>query len=102
MNKQQQRAAKLQRQQDIVNAARTANRSLSDSEQAEFDALQREIEALTAEIEAEPAAQVRSQPEPQATAPVQQPQTAEGTRSAEPAVDGGEIERALQRERTRV
>ena len=34
----------LQRQQALVNAARSANRSLSDSEQAEFDALQTEIE----------------------------------------------------------
>lgn len=43
----------LQRQQALVNAARSANRSLSDSEQAEFDALQTEIENLRSEIEAE-------------------------------------------------
>ena len=43
----------LQRQQALVSAARSANRSLSDSEQAEFDALQTEIENLRSEIEAE-------------------------------------------------
>jgi hypothetical protein len=59
----------LQRQQALVNAARSANRSLSDSEQAEFDALQTEIENLRSEIEAEERQQAgASVPAP--TAPV--------------------------------
>ena len=53
MNKQQQRAAKIARQQQLVNAAKAANRSLTTEEQTEFDTLQREIDTLTAEIAAE-------------------------------------------------
>ena len=53
MNKKQQRAAKLQRQQELVNAAKTAGRALTQEEQSEFDTLQREIEALNEEIRAE-------------------------------------------------
>ena len=47
------RAAKLLRQQELVNAAKTANRDMTAEEQAEFDSLQREIDDLTREIEAE-------------------------------------------------
>ena len=50
MNKQQQRAAKIARQQQLVNAAKAANRSLTAEEQSEFDTLQREIDTLTAEM----------------------------------------------------
>lgn len=53
MNKKNQRAAKILQQQNLVNAARSANRSLSAEEQAQFDSLQREIDTLTAEIAAE-------------------------------------------------
>ncbi|MFR8333777.1 MAG: hypothetical protein ACLU9S_16560 [Oscillospiraceae bacterium] len=59
MNKQQQRAAKIARQQQLVNAAKAANRSLTTEEQSEFDTLQREIDTLTAEIAAEEAQQQR-------------------------------------------
>lgn len=47
------RAAKLLRQQELVNAAKDANRDLTTEEKAEFDSLQREIDDLTREIEAE-------------------------------------------------
>ena len=47
------RAAKLLRQQELVNAAKTANREMTAEEQAEFDSLQREIDDLSREIEAE-------------------------------------------------
>lgn len=47
------RAAKLLRQQELVNAAKNANRDMTAEEQAEFDSLQREIDDLTREIEAE-------------------------------------------------
>jgi len=53
MNKKALRQTKLLRQQDIVNAAKEANRDLTVQEQAEFDALQRDIDSLTAEISAE-------------------------------------------------
>ena len=47
------RAAKLLRQQELVNAAKTANREMTNQEQSEFDRLQDEIDGLTREIEAE-------------------------------------------------
>ena len=37
MGKKAQRAAKILRQQELVNTAKTANRSLNGEEQAEFD-----------------------------------------------------------------
>ena len=49
MDKKQIRAAKIKRQQELLDAAKKAgNRSLTDTEQAEFDSLQREIDTLTA------------------------------------------------------
>lgn len=61
MNKKQQRLAAIQRQQELVNAARSANRSLNDAEQKEFDDLTAKIQKLDREIEEEsrqqPAAQ---------------------------------------------
>ena len=47
------RAAKVLRQQEILNAAHQEKRDLTNQEQAEFDSLQREIDDLTREIEAE-------------------------------------------------
>lgn len=47
------RAAKMLRQQELVNAAKKENRDLTAEEQTEFDSLQREIDDLTREIEAE-------------------------------------------------
>ena len=90
MNKQQQRAAKIARQQQLVNAAKAANRSLTTEEQSEFDTLQREIDTLTAEIAAEEAQQQR-----QATGT-----NPEGT----PAPEGTptDAQRAVEAERTRI
>lgn len=89
MNKQQQRAAKIARQQQLVNAAKAANRSLTAEEQSEFDTLQREIDTLTAEIAADEAQQR------QATGT-----TPEGT----PAPEGTptDAQRAVEAERTRI
>lgn len=53
MNKKQLRAARLLRQQQLVDAAKKENRELTAEEQAQFDACQREIDKLTREIEAE-------------------------------------------------
>ncbi len=47
------RAAKVLRQQEILNTAKQGKRNLTSEEQAEFDSLQREIDDLTREIEAE-------------------------------------------------
>ena len=94
MNKKQQRDAKLKRQQELVNAARAANRALSDSEQAEFDTLQRDIDALNAEIEA--AERQQQTPPP---APDGEPES--GSRS-EPEAGADDQQRTLQQERTRV
>lgn len=90
MSKQQKRTAAIQRQQALVNAARTANRSLSDAEQAEFDTLQREIDTLTAEIEAETRQQTAA---PAATAT---------TLEATPAPDPADTQRAIEAERSRI
>jgi len=50
MNKKEQLQKKILRQQEIVDAARTANRELTSEEQAEFNALQKEIDTLKIEI----------------------------------------------------
>lgn len=94
MKKKQQRDAKLARQQELVNAAKAANRTLSDSEQAEFDALQREIDVLNAEIEAE-----RQQQNPP---PVQPQATPTPAPAPDPAPDPEAQQRAIQGERTRI
>lgn len=49
--KRKKRAAKIQRQLELINAAKTANRDLTPEEQAEVDSLQREIDALTLDID---------------------------------------------------
>ena len=49
--KRKKRAAKIQRQLELVNAAKAANRDLTPEEQAEVDTLQREIDALTLDID---------------------------------------------------
>lgn len=41
----------IQRQQELLNAAKAANRELTDQEQAEFDSLQKQIEAALAAME---------------------------------------------------
>ena len=89
MNKKQQRAAKIARQQQLVNAAKAANRSLTAEEQTEFDALQREIDTLNTEIAAE---ESRSQT---GTAT-----GAEGTPA--PETTPTDSQRAVEAERTRI
>lgn len=53
MTKKQKRQQMVQRQQEILNLAKTGHREMSTEEQTEFDSLQRQIEALNAEIEQE-------------------------------------------------
>ena len=91
MNKKQQRQQKMLRQQEIVNAAKTAGRDLTAEEQAEFDSLQREIETLNGEIEAEEQAQ-------RSANPVNVPPSAQQT-PANPAAD---TQRAVSEERQRI
>jgi len=50
MNKKEQLKVKVQRQEEILNAAKATGRNLSETEQAEFDKLQREIDVLKIEI----------------------------------------------------
>ena len=88
MDKKQIRAAKIKRQQELLDAAKKAgNRSLTDTEQAEFDSLQREIDTLTEEIRAAENPQTPADP-----APAQNPT---------PAPEDN-IQRAIAAERTRV
>ena len=51
--KKEQRQQKIDRQQELLNAAKSQHREFSAEEQQEFDSLQREIEQLTEEIAAE-------------------------------------------------
>lgn len=76
------RAAKVLRQQEILNTAKQETRDLTAEEQAEFDSLQREIDDLTREIEAE-----ENEPDGEPAPP-------ENTRQL--------VEEALQAERQRV
>lgn len=66
----------IQRQQELLNAARAAQRELTAEEQAEFDSLQRNIDAIRAAGGAAPAPA-----EP--AAPAAQGENAEGIRAAE-------------------
>lgn len=50
----------MQRQQEIVNVAKTENRDLSPEEQTEFENLQRELEQFVSNGEAQPASGQRS------------------------------------------
>ncbi|MCD7857740.1 MAG: hypothetical protein LUG55_08100 [Clostridiales bacterium] len=97
MNKKQIRAAKLQRQQALVDAAKAAKRSLTQDEQNEFDTLQREIETLNTEIAAEEAAPTTGTTP---TTPTTSAREAEPTPTPAPAVD--EAQRAVAAERTRI
>mgnify|MGYP000730199345 CR=1 FL=1 len=84
MDKKQIRAAKIKRQQELLDAAKKAgNRSLTDTEQAEFGSLQREIDTLTEEIRAAENPQTPADP-----APAQNPTPAapaNANRSTDPA-----------------
>ena len=91
MSKKQKLAMLLQRQQALVDAAKNAHRSLSDTEQADFDDLQRQIDALNAEIEAEERQQQTAAPAATATAPTDTP-----------AATGDDVQRAIESERTRI
>ena len=90
MSKKQKLLAAVQRQQALVNAARSANRSLSADEQAEFDTLQREIDTLRPAVEAEARQQQSAAPAATATNP---------TPATDPAA---EQQRAIAAERTRI
>lgn len=61
MNRKEKRQQMVQRQQELLNAAKAAHRELSAEEQAEFDSLQRQIETLNAEIEQEERQQAAGQ-----------------------------------------
>lgn len=53
MNKKEQLRQKLQRQQAILAAARTAGRDMTEDETREFNSLQNDIETLRPEADAE-------------------------------------------------
>lgn len=93
MDKKAKRQAALQRQQALVNAAKTAQREMTPEEKSEFDTLQRQIDTLTAEITAEE--QQRQQTPPPATTPPASPAPSTAPTS------GDEAQRSLEAERTR-
>lgn len=92
MTKHEQRQAAIQRQQALVSAAKSANRSLTDAEQAEFDTLQRTIDSLATQIENEerqqPAAAAAPAP---ATAPAAPAPAADQQREAVIAAERSRI-----------
>ena len=94
MDKKTMRQQKLLRQQEIVNAAKAGNRTLTAEENAEFQRLQGEIDTLTREIEAEA----------QASAASAASSTTPAAPAAAPATpDMNEVQqRAIEAERTRV
>ena len=102
MDKKQIRAAKIKRQQELLDAAKKAgNRSLTDTEQAEFDSLQSEIDTLTEEIRAAENPQTPADPAPAQNPPPAAP--ANANRSTDPAPGPEDnIQRAIAAERTRV
>ncbi|WP_160688335.1 hypothetical protein [Clostridium sp. C2-6-12] len=53
MGKKELRQQKIQRQQQLINAAKQGNRGLNTEENTEFETLQREIDELTLQIGAE-------------------------------------------------
>lgn len=90
MDKKQKRQAALQRQQALVNAAKTAKREMTPEEQAEFDSLQRDIDRLATEIEEEERQIENPTPkDPSVTPPA-------------PTGDGDDTQRQLNAERTRI
>ncbi|WP_459482105.1 phage major capsid protein [Clostridium saccharoperbutylacetonicum] len=62
MDKKKLRQEKVQRQQQLLNAAKQGNRALNVEENAEFEALQREIDDLTRQIEEEERQQSQNNP----------------------------------------
>ena len=92
MNHRAQRDQQLQRQQELVNTARAANRELTAEEQAEFDRCQREIERLNPLVEAE---------ERQAAAGAAQTTPAAGAATGTPAASD-DAQRAIEAERSRI
>ena len=98
MSKNEKRKAKLVRQQQLVSAAKAAQRDMTAEEQAEFDTLQKEIEQLTTEIEAEE----RQQQTAATAAPAATTSTATtSTRSIDDTREAV-AKRAIEAERTRV
>lgn len=92
MNHREERDQQLQRQQELVNTARAANRELTAEEQAEFDRCQREIERLNPLVEAE---------NRQAAASAAQPTPAAGAATGTPAASN-DAQRAIEAERSRI
>lgn len=68
MNKREQLRQKLQRQQVILTAARTAGRDMTEDETREFNSLQNDIETLRPEADAEAEAERQAQIEAARTA----------------------------------
>lgn len=62
MNKREQRKRNLERQQQILSAAKTANRDLTAEEQTELDQLARDAETLRIQIEQEERQAAAQQP----------------------------------------
>lgn len=68
MNKRELMQQKMQRQQAILTAARTAGRDMTEDEAREFNALQADIEELRPQVEAEAEAERQAQIEAARTA----------------------------------
>jgi len=98
MDKKAKRAAALQRQQALVNAAKTAKRDMTPEEQSEFDSLQRDIDRLTKEINEDE----QRQQQPQPTTPPAPPAPPAPAPAAPTAPTSGQDEQRILDERTRI
>jgi len=101
MDKKKKRLAAIQRQQALVEAAKSAKRDMTAEEQAEFDSLQREIDRLTVEIAEDEQRSLGNQSGQanQQTAPAQAATPPAGT-----ATNGStdDVQRQINAERTRI
>ena len=101
MDKKKKRLAAIQRQQALVEAAKSAKRDMTAEEQAEFDSLQREIDRLTVEIAEDEQRSLGNQggQANQQTAPSQAATPPAGT-AANGSTD--DVQRQINAERTRI
>ena len=101
MDKKKKRLAAIQRQQALVEAAKSAKRDMTAEEQAEFDSLQREIDRLTVEIAEDEQRSLGNQggQANQQTAPAQAATPPAGT-AANGSTD--DVQRQINAERTRI
>jgi len=100
MGKRAQRQQKIMRQQELLTAAKSEKRDLSEAERQEFESIQREVDQLTEEIDAEERTQQQGQNAIGNTGNVPEPK--ESRSHAEAAGQDAQMQKVRQEERERV